>query len=45
MSGSGPTVFALFDNQKAAERAFYEYKVGPCGKQTFLTRFFESKNV
>lgn len=44
MSGSGPTVFALFDNQKAAERAFYEYKVGPCGKQTFLTRFFESKS-
>jgi len=45
MSGSGPTVFALFDNQKTAERAFYEYKVGPYGKQTFLTRFFESKSV
>lgn len=45
MSGSGPTVFALFDNQKTAERTFYEYKVGPYGKQTFLTRFFESKSA
>lgn len=41
MSGSGPTVFGLFDNLAAAEKAFYEFKVGPYGKQTYLTQFFE----
>lgn len=39
MSGSGPTVFGLFDNKKAAEHAFYQFKVGAYGKQTFLTTF------
>ncbi len=41
MSGSGPTVFGLFDNLAAAEKAFYEFKIGPYGKQTYLTQFFE----
>ena len=41
MSGSGPTVFGLYDNLAAAEKAFYEFKVGPYGKQTYLTQFFE----
>lgn len=40
MSGSGPTVFGLFNNQKIAEKAFYEFKISPYGKQTFLTEFF-----
>ena len=40
MSGSGPTVFALFQNKKAAEKAYYNFKVGKYGKQTFLTDFY-----
>lgn len=42
MSGSGPTVFGLFTDQAAAEKAFYSFKVGPYGKQTYLTTFFQS---
>lgn len=41
MSGSGPTVFGLFDNRKAAQKAFYEFKVGEFGRQTFLTEFYQ----
>lgn len=41
MSGSGPTVFGLFDDLVAAEKAFYAFKVGPYGKQTYLTTFFQ----
>lgn len=37
MSGSGPTVFGLFHDKKVAEKAFYHFKVGEYGKQTFLT--------
>ena len=40
MSGSGPTVFGLFTDQAAAEKAFYSFKIGPYGKQTYLTTFF-----
>lgn len=40
MSGSGPTVFGLFDNKKLAEHAFYEFKVGDYGRQTYLTSFY-----
>lgn len=40
MSGSGPTVFGLFDDKKAAQKAFYFFKVGEYGRQTFLTRFY-----
>lgn len=43
MSGSGPTVFGLFDDLTMAEKAFYAFKVGPYGKQTFLTTFFQQK--
>ncbi|MBE5961034.1 MAG: 4-(cytidine 5'-diphospho)-2-C-methyl-D-erythritol kinase [Lachnospiraceae bacterium] len=45
MSGSGPTVFGLFDNQKKAEKAFYQFKIGEYGKQTFLTRFFNNNTA
>lgn len=44
MSGSGPTVFGLFTDLSAAEKAFYEFKVGPYGKQTFLTQFYQPSN-
>ena len=40
MSGSGPTVFGLFSDRSAAERAYYEFKVGEFGKTTYLTQFF-----
>lgn len=40
MSGSGPTVFGLFADRQAAERAFYNFKVGAYGKQTYLTGFW-----
>lgn len=43
MSGSGPTVFGIFDDRKVAEKAFYHFKVGEYGKQTFLTSFFHPK--
>lgn len=39
MSGSGPTVFALFTNKKMAQTAYYKMKGGKYGKQTFLTEF------
>lgn len=41
MSGSGSTVFGLFDDKKKAQKAYYEFKVGEFGKQTYLTDFFE----
>ena len=40
MSGSGPTVFGIFTEQKKAEHAFYEFKGGEYGRNTFLTDFF-----
>ncbi len=39
MSGSGPTVFGLFSDEKKASDAYYRFKVGPYGNQTFLTRW------
>lgn len=39
MSGSGPTVFAIFTDRKAAEHAFYEFKGGEHSRGTFLTTF------
>lgn len=44
MSGSGPTVFGLFSSKKTAEKAFYKFKVGPYGKQTFLTSLIHPKS-
>ncbi len=37
MSGSGPTVFGLFSDEQKANEAFYHFKVGAYGGQTFLT--------
>jgi 4-diphosphocytidyl-2-C-methyl-D-erythritol kinase len=40
MSGSGPTVFGLFDDIKMAEKAFYQFKVSELCKQVFLTDLY-----
>ncbi len=37
MSGSGPTVFGLFQNSRKASEAFYRFKTGKYGSQTYLT--------
>ncbi len=37
MSGSGPTVFGLFSSEKKANDAYYRFKVGAYGAQTYLT--------
>ncbi|ROR23631.1 4-diphosphocytidyl-2-C-methyl-D-erythritol kinase [Mobilisporobacter senegalensis] len=43
MSGSGPTVFGLFDNKKKAQEAFYHMKGLDIAKQVHLTDFFNQK--
>lgn len=40
MSGSGPTVFGLFDNREEAERAYNGLKEKNIAKQLFLTDLF-----
>lgn len=40
MSGSGPTVFGLYDDIKKAEKAFYQFKIGTLGRQVFLTDLY-----
>ena len=37
MSGSGPTVFAVFDDKDAASKAYNSFKCGEYGSGTFLT--------
>lgn len=39
MSGSGPTVFGLFDDEEKARCAFGQFKAGRYGRNTFLTEF------
>ena len=46
MSGSGPTVFGLFTNPKAAASAYEELRFGASGKlakQVYLTNFYNNK--
>lgn len=43
MSGSGPTVFGLFDDYERAQAAYEELKSGQLAKDVFLTRFFNGK--
>ena len=38
MSGSGPTVFGIFDDQNKAETAYRYFKSSCYGKQVVLTR-------
>lgn len=40
MSGSGPTVFGLFEDIRKAEKAFYHFKVSDISKQVYLTDFY-----
>ena len=41
MSGSGPTVFALYDDGQKAQRALEELKKTKLAAQSFLTSFAE----
>ena len=45
MSGSGPTVFGLFANPAAAERAYEELRFGNTGlaRQVYLTSFYNRR--
>lgn len=45
MSGSGPTVFALFTDNKKADTAYNSFKNGTYGKNTFLTHFISDINI
>ncbi len=45
MSGSGPTVFGLFDDEQAARRAHEELEAGEMAKNVVLTKFFRSRRV
>lgn len=43
MSGSGPTVFGVFDDLNLAKKAFYQLKVQGKAKQIYLTDIFNRK--
>lgn len=45
MSGSGPTVFGLFDDERAARAAYEELEAGNLAKNVVLTKFFRSRRV
>lgn len=42
MSGSGPTVFGIFENEESAERAYEQIKGEELAKQIFVTKFVEA---
>ena len=42
MSGSGPTVFGLFDDEENALAAYDLLKEGHLAKQIYLTKFFNT---
>ena len=44
MSGSGPTVFGIFDDLKKAKDAYYHFKVLNFEYQVFLSRPIEKIN-
>lgn len=43
MSGSGPTVFGLFDDEKKAQEAYKKLNGSELAKNVFLTKFFHNK--
>ena len=43
MSGSGPTVFGLFDDETKAQESYEELCKGTLARNVFLTRFFHSQ--
>ena len=44
MSGSGPTVFGIFDSRQAAKRAYGVLKRGHLAKQIFLTTPYNNRS-
>lgn len=42
MSGSGPTVFGLFDDAKKAQAAYEKLRTGSLARNVYLTKFFHS---
>jgi 4-diphosphocytidyl-2-C-methyl-D-erythritol kinase len=40
MSGSGPTVFGLFDDENTAENAYEQMKASGLAKQVYLTTIY-----
>ena len=43
MSGSGPTVFGLFEDEDLAERAYQEMRGGNLAKQVYLTGIYNRR--
>lgn len=43
MSGSGPTVFGIFENESTAKKAFYHLRKSPLAKQVYLTEAYQNK--
>lgn len=43
MSGSGPTVFGIFDNESTAKKAYYHLRKSPLAKQVYLTEAYQNK--
>ena len=43
MSGSGPTVFGIFDDEEKARKAYEEMKASGLARQIYLTRPFNQK--
>lgn len=45
MSGSGPTVFGIFDDEKKAAKAYEDMRAGGLARQIYLTRPFNQMKV
>ncbi len=43
MSGSGPTVFGLFEKEALAEKAYASLRAGNLAKQVYLTDIFNNR--
>ena len=43
MSGSGPTVFGLFDDEQIAQNAYTQMKESGLAKQVYLTRIYNNR--
>lgn len=43
MSGSGPTVFGIFDDEETARKAYADMKSAGLAKQVYLTTFFNNR--
>ncbi len=45
MSGSGPTVFGLFDEERTAQRAYQDLKNKGLAKQVYLTDIYNRRDI